>query len=66
MSIFGEGAKVIKEAVKLSLDVERMSKTVGELGNEMLLHDRRITTLEAKWDTAMQFAKRRGPSRIEG
>lgn len=66
MSLFGDGAKVIKEAVKLSLDVERLSKTVGELGKEMLLHDRRITTLEAKWDTAMQLTKRSRPPRIEG
>lgn len=64
MSIFGDVTKTLKEALLLSSEVERLSKTVGKLGDEMQLHDRRITTLEAQWNTAMQLYGRQGPPRL--
>lgn len=65
MSVFGDATRVLKEALKLSGDVERLSRLCGELGQEMRVHDRRITRLEAQWDTAMRFAAPPLPPRID-
>ena len=64
MSVVGEALGAIREALKLADDVKRTGETLKELSRELREHDRRITRLEAQWQTAMDL--RGGPRRIEG
>jgi hypothetical protein len=60
MSVFGEAITGIREALKLADDVKRSGDTIKELARELREHDRRITRLEAQWETAMQLGGRSG------
>ena len=60
MSVFGEAIGAIREALKLADDVRRTGDTIKELAREVRDQDRRITRLEAQWDTAMAFTAGRG------
>ena len=64
MSVVGEALGALREALKLADDVKRTGETLKELSRELREHDRRITRLEAQWQTAMDL--RGGPRRIEG
>jgi hypothetical protein len=64
MSVVGEALGAIKEALKLADDVKRTGETLKELSKELREHDRRITRLEAQWETVI--ALRGGTRRIEG
>jgi hypothetical protein len=64
MSLVGEALGAIKEALKLADDVKRTGETLKELSKELREHDRRITRLEAQWETVI--ALRGGTRRIEG
>jgi hypothetical protein len=64
MSVVGEALGAIKEALKLADDVKRTGETLKELAKELREHDRRITRLEAQWETVI--ALRGGTRRIEG
>jgi hypothetical protein len=67
MSVFGEAIGAIREALRLADDVKRAGDTIKELARELREHDRRITRLEAQWETAMQLRGRGGSqSRLEG
>ena len=68
MSAVGDAIAVIREALKLSDDVKRVGETVKALAGEVREHDRRITRLEAQWDTALALAQRPGSGsrRVEG
>ena len=63
MSVVGEALGALREALKLADDVKRTGETLKELCRELREHDRRITRLEAQWQTAMDL--RGGPRRIE-
>ena len=63
MSVVGEALGAIREALKLADDVKRTGETLKEMSRELREHDRRITRLEAQWQTAMDL--RSGPRRIE-
>ncbi len=66
MSVVSEAMSAIREALKLADDVKRSGDTLKELARELRDHDRRITRLEAQWETAMQFGARGGsPRRLE-
>ena len=55
---------VIRDAMKLTDEVKRVGDTLKALSSELREQDRRITRLEAQWDTAMQFSRApvlRGP-----
>jgi predicted RNase H-like nuclease (RuvC/YqgF family) len=66
MSVFGEAISAIREALKLTDDVRRSGDTIKELARELREHDRRITRLEAQWETAMRLGARAGsPRRLE-
>lgn len=66
MSVLSEAMTAIREALKLADDVKRSGDTLKELAREMRDHDRRITRLEAQWETAMQFGARGvSPRRLE-
>jgi predicted RNase H-like nuclease (RuvC/YqgF family) len=57
MSVFGEAIGAIREALKLADDVKRSGDTIKELSRELREHDRRITRLEAKWETAIEMSR---------
>ena len=68
MSVVSEALGAIREALKMADDVKRTGDTLKELSKEVRIelrdHDRRIRTLEAKWQTVIDL--RGGPRRIEG
>ena len=63
MSVFGDAIGAIKEALKLADDVKRVGETLVEISKELRAHDRRITRLEAKWETAVELAATRARPR---
>jgi SMC interacting uncharacterized protein involved in chromosome segregation len=66
MSVFGDALGAIKDALKLADDVKRVGQTLAEVSKELRSHDRRITRLEAKWETAVEIASSRArPGRLE-
>jgi predicted RNase H-like nuclease (RuvC/YqgF family) len=66
MSVFSEAIAAIREALKLTDDVKRAGDTIKDLAREVREHDRRITRLEAQWDTAMAMSGgRTGSPRLE-
>ena len=66
MSTLSEAIAAIKEVIKLTDDVKRVGETLKELSKELREHDRRITRLEAQWETALRLSTRRGPNQLEG
>jgi hypothetical protein len=56
MSTVSEALKAVREALLLADKVKRPADATLELTKEVRDHDRRITRLEAQWDTAMQFS----------
>ena len=68
MSAISDVMGVIRDAIKLTDEVKRVGETLKALSGELRDHDRRITRLEAQWDTAMQFTRatvRRAPRQIK-
>lgn len=63
MSVLGEALGAIREALKMADDVKRTGETLKEVAKELREHDRRITRLEAQWQTAIDL--RGGPRRLE-
>lgn len=59
MSLLAQTLEAIKDAMKLADDVRRASEALKELTQEMRDHDRRITRLEAQWETAALLSRRR-------
>ena len=50
--------------LKVTDDVKRAGETLKELSRELLEHDRRITRLEAQWDTALKLSSERRSKRL--
>jgi hypothetical protein len=59
MSLLGETIQNIRKALELADKVESAGHTLKELSTELRDHDRRITRLEAQWETALAFSGRR-------
>lgn len=59
MSVLAQTIEAIKEAMKLAEDVRRAGDALKELAQEIRDHDRRITRLEAQWETAALLSRRR-------
>lgn len=59
MSVLSQAIDAIKEALKLTDEVRRAGETLKELAQEIRDHDRRITRLEAQWDTAAMLSRKR-------
>jgi hypothetical protein len=57
VSALGEAIAAIREALKLADDVKRAGETLKDLAREVRDHDRRITRLEAQWETAMRLTQ---------
>lgn len=68
MSAIADVMGVIRDAIKLADEVKRVGETLKSLSGELREHDRRITRLEAQWDTAVQFtrAAARAPRQLKG
>ena len=69
MSAITDVVGVIRDAIKLADEVKRVGETLKALSSELREHDRRITRLEAQWDTAMQFTRAstlRAPRQTKG
>lgn len=68
MSAIGDAIGAIREALKLADDVKRAGETLKDVARELREHDRRITRLEAQWETALALTQRSGavPGRIAG
>ena len=59
MSLLAQTVEAIKDAMRLADDVGRASDTLKDLTDQMRDHDRRITRLEAQWETASLLSRRR-------
>jgi len=68
VSAIADAISAIREALKLADDVKRAGVAVEEIARELREHDRRITRLEAQWDTAVLLSRRgeTGGRRLEG
>jgi vacuolar-type H+-ATPase subunit D/Vma8 len=66
LSTLSEAIAAIKEVIKLADDVKRAGETLKELSKELREHDRRITRLEAQWETALRLSTGRGLNQLEG
>ena len=56
MSAVGDALKAVRDALLLADQVKRMGETLAAKDLEIRQLDRRVTRLEAQWDTAMSFA----------
>ena len=56
MSVLKDAFDAVRDALKLTDDVKRAGETLKELSVELREHDRRITRLEAKWETALELS----------
>jgi hypothetical protein len=59
MSVFKDTIMAVRETLKLGDDVRRAGELLKSLSLESRDHDRRITRLEAKWDTAIELSRSR-------
>jgi hypothetical protein len=59
LSALTDTVAAIREVLKLTDDVKRAGETLKALSKELLEHDRRITRLEAQWDTALKLSSER-------
>jgi hypothetical protein len=66
MSALTDAVAAIREVLKLTDDVKRAGETLKEISKELREHDRRITRLEAQWDTALKLSVgRQLPTHLE-
>ena len=62
MSAITDAVAALREVLKLTDDVKSAGETLKEISKELREHDRRITRLEAQWDTALKLSGSRRPS----
>lgn len=63
MSTLTEALAALRQALQLTEDVKRVGAALKEVTQELREHDRRITRLEAQWDTALQLSAIQGGKR---
>jgi len=59
MSVLSAAVAAVQSALRLSDEVRRTSQEVRDMAGQIREHDRRITRLEAQWETAALLSKRR-------
>jgi hypothetical protein len=59
VGVFREGVAAVRSALKLSDELRRTSQELKDVAVELRDHDRRITRLEAQWETAGLLSRRR-------
>ena len=62
MSVSREAVAAVQSALKLSDELRRTSQELKDVALELRDHDRRITRLEAQWETAALLSRK--PPRI--
>lgn len=60
MSALSEAVSALREAMRLTDEVRQAGESLKAIAQELREHDRRITRLEAKWETAMELAALQG------
>jgi hypothetical protein len=58
VSALTEVLNAVRKVMTLTHDVKGLSEKVDKMVDELREQDRRITRLEAQWDTAMQLGQR--------
>ncbi|PRP68478.1 hypothetical protein BUE93_22000 [Chromobacterium amazonense] len=56
MSAVKDAITALRDALKLTDDVKQVGESLKSVAQELREHDRRITRLEAKWETAIEIA----------
>lgn len=56
MSAVSDAVSAVRSALKLADEVKAAGVAIKELSVEVREHDRRITRMEARWETAMEFS----------
>lgn len=64
MSFLSESIKTIRDALKMADEVKAAGEALKQVARDLRDHDRRITRLEAKWDTALELSSLRSTRRI--
>jgi len=59
ISVLTQAIDAIREALKLSDVVRRAGETLKDLAQEIRDRERRITRLEAQWNTATMLSRKR-------
>jgi hypothetical protein len=59
MSVFTEAVAAVQAALRLAEDLRRTSQELKDVALEVRDHDRRITRLEAQWETAVMLSQKR-------
>ncbi|MGC1372361.1 MAG: hypothetical protein WA824_09520 [Candidatus Sulfotelmatobacter sp.] len=58
MSVFTEALAAVQAALRLAEDLRRTSQELKDVALEVRDHDRRITRLEAQWETAIILSRK--------
>ncbi|WP_333840945.1 hypothetical protein [Pelomicrobium sp.] len=56
MSAVKEAITAIRDALKLADEVRQVGESLKAVAAELRDHERRLTRLEAKWETAVELA----------
>jgi len=64
MSAVSDAVRAVKEALLLAEDVRRLGETLKDAAHELREHDRRLTRLEAQWETALHLSGRQRTKRL--
>lgn len=64
MSAMSDALRALRDMLRLADDVERVGETLRDVAVELRDHDRRITRMEARWETAMEFTAKRSRRRL--
>jgi uncharacterized protein YoxC len=56
VSAVKEAITAIRDAIRLADEVKQVGESLKGVATELRDHDRRLTRLEAKWETAVELA----------
>ncbi len=59
MSLLAQAVEPIKDAMRLADDLRRASDTLKDLTEQIRDHERRITRLESRWESATMLSRKR-------
>jgi len=59
MSVLSEAVAAVQSVLRLSDELRRTSQELKDVAVELREHDRRITRLEAQWETAALLSRKR-------
>lgn len=59
MSALRDAMTAMRQAIMLAEEVKKAGEALKDVAHELREHDRRITRLEAKWETAIELSSMR-------